>query len=83
MGILHPRNVQQGESDAPKAHTLKQHVKAFNQHEREQGRAVAGSHEQALKRNYASDARIYYIVVMWTEGAKIYGHVLVGLPTRT
>ena len=34
----------------------KQLVKAFNQHEIEQGRALAGGHEQALKRR---DARIY------------------------
>ena len=72
----------------------KQHVKAFNQHEREQGRTVAGSHEQALKGHYALDAKIYYIVNMCDcnghlgatkpgKGAKIFGHILVGLQTRT
>ena len=65
----------------------KQLVKAFNQHEREQGRAVAGGHAQALKRR--RDAKIYYIVDMWTATSirvtnrvqQIQGKVLKSLAT--
>ena len=60
----------------------RQLVKAFNQHEREQGRAIAGGHAQALKRR---DARIYYIVDMWTATSirvqQIQGKVLKSLAT--
>ena len=45
LGILHSRNVAQ----RGLVHQ-KQLVKAFNQHETEQGSAVIGGDEQALKR---------------------------------